>query len=306
MKRQTIKIIFSLMVLIIITSGFKALQINTEQRFEIVDYRQKLEQKELEIIELKSYEEVIGEKNAVIDEQETIIADLKMALTAMEDKYETVKQQNKALTDKVVYLTFDDGPSKTVTLEILKILDAYDVKATFFVQGRNIDKNVDVLKAVYEAGHRIGNHSFSHNYNLIYKDEALFWEDFDKAQEKIYSIIGVYPDVFRFPGGSLSAFNLLGEATFRSITKGLFERGVQHFDWNIDSGDATSVYATVGEIKMNAFNQIAKKKHAIALFHDTDAKLSTVEALPDIIEHYLALGYRFDVLIPNGFTHQQR
>ena len=306
MKRQTVKIIFSLLVLIVITSGLKALQINTEQRFEIVDYRERLEQKELEIIELKSYEEVIGEKNAIIENQERIIAELEGALAVMEEKYETTKVQNESLTDKVVYLTFDDGPSKNVTLEILKILEAYDIKATFFVQGRNIDKNADVLRAVHEAGHKIGNHSFSHNYDFIYKNETDFWEDFDKAQEKIQSITGVYPDVFRFPGGSLSAYNLLGEVTFRNITTGIYDRGMQHFDWNIDSGDAAKDFATVGEIKMNAFGQLAKKKHAIALFHDTDAKLTTVEALPQIIEHYLAMGYRFDVLKPNGFTHQQR
>ncbi|HAS73463.1 MAG TPA: hypothetical protein DCS67_04905 [Clostridiales bacterium UBA8960] len=306
MKKQTIKIIISLMVLIVITSGFKALQINLEQQFELVDYKNRLEQKELEIKELMTFEEVIGAKNEIIEAREEQIKKLEEEVSMIASRYETVKAQNKALTDKVVYLTFDDGPSKSVTLEIVKILETYDVKATFFVQGRNVEKNKEVLKIVHDSGHVIGNHSFSHNYAIIYQNETQFWEDFNKAQDVIFSVTGSYPEVFRFPGGSLSAFNLLGESAYKNITKGLLERNMQHFDWNIDSGDAASSYATAGEIKMNAFTQLAKKKHAIVLFHDTDMKLSTVEALPAIIEHYLAMGYRFDVLVPNGFTHQQR
>lgn len=306
MKSQAIKIIISLMVLIVITSGFKALQINLDQQFEIVNYQSKLEIKENEIKELRSYEEVIGAKNVIIEENEKKIKALEDALTMMEARYETVKNQNEKLTDKVVYLTFDDGPSKTVTLEILKILDTYDVRATFFVLGRSVDKNMDVLKVVHDAGHAIGNHSFSHDYNYIYQNETQFWDDFDRAQEKIFSVIGVYPEVFRFPGGSLSAYGFLGDAAYKNITRGLIERNMQHFDWNIDSGDAATGFVTAGEIKMNAFTQLAKKKHAIVLFHDTNTKFSTVEALPAIIEHYLAMGYRFDILVPNGFTHQQR
>ena len=306
MKRQTLKTVVLLIIVIIISTGIQMLQIHASQQSEL-NMREKLINEQSETIEtLSSYKDIIDEQSARIDEQLKTIDELKQSISELTDKYEVVVEQNRQLTDKVVYLTFDDGPSKEVTQKILDILSDFDVKATFFVQGRNVDKNKDVLKAVSQAGHAIGNHSYSHRYEYIYKNEAQFWEDFNKAQDKIYEVIGTYPEIFRFPGGSSSAFNLLGEKQFSVIANRLIESGMQYFDWNIDSGDAASAVVDVGTVRSNAFAQIVKKKNAIALFHDTDAKMVTVNVLPEIIEHYLALGYRFDVLKPNGFTYQQR
>lgn len=306
MKRQTLKIVVLVIIAIVISTGIQMLQIHENQQSELNTRAKIISEQSVTIETLSSYKKVIDEQSATIDEQHKAIEELRRTILELTDKYEVVVEQNRQLTDKIVYLTFDDGPSKEVTLKILDILNDFDVKATFFVQGRNIDKNKDVILAVSEAGHAIGNHSYSHRYEYIYKDETQFWEDFNKAQDKIYEVIGAYPEIFRFPGGSLSAFNLLGERRFSLIANQLIASGMQYFDWNIDSGDAASAVVNAGSIRSNAFSQIVKKKHAIALFHDTDAKMATVQALPEIIEHYLALGYRFEVLKPNGFTYQQR
>lgn len=297
MKRQTAKLLIFLILLMTILTGFKAIKINTDQKSTIEDLNKGA-------IELEHYKKELLDKSAEIDEQEAMIKELNQDIIELTNAYETVKAQNEALTDKVVYLTFDDGPSSQSTAKIIEILKLYDVKATFFVQGRNVAKNAEALKMIHKAGHAIGNHSYSHNYTLIYSDEDSFWEDFEKCQEAIFSVVGIYPELYRFPGGSTAAVDLNGEPFVKGIQTTLLDKGMQHCDWNIDSGDAASGYASAGTIKSNAYSQIGKKKNAIVLMHDTDAKASTIEALPEVIEHYLALGYRFDVLKPNGYVAQ--
>lgn len=287
MSRKTAKLLLSLFVLMTVLTSAKAIQINTEQKNQII-----------------AYQTTIKELEKGTDELENIIKTLNEDIVNLTKAYERVKAQNEALTDKVVYLTFDDGPSSKSTAKIIEILKLYDVKATFFVQGKNVIKNPESLKLIQDAGHTIGNHSFAHNYTLIYSDEDSFWEDFDKCQEAIHSVIGIYPELYRFPGGSTAAVAVNGETFVKSINTALLDQGMQHCDWNIDSGDATSCLASVGQIKSNAFDQIGNKKNAVVLMHDTDSKISTIEALPEVIEHYLAMGYRFDVLKPNGYVAQ--
>lgn len=304
MSRQTIKIIISFIMLMTISTGINAIQINSNQKLQIVDYRKIIESQNIKIENLEKYQIEIEERQSQIDEQLKLIQALEHDIQNMNTQYEILKAQNEKLTSKVVYLTFDDGPSKEATLEILEILKNYDIKATFFIQGRNAVRFPEVLKTLYEAGHAIGNHSYSHNYTLIYGSEDAFWEDFNKCQETIQSIIGIEPTLFRFPGGSITASNLNGATFVSSIHTVMVGNDMQYFDWNIDCGDAASGYASAKTIKANAFAQIDSKKNAIVLLHDTDAKASTIEALPSIIEHYLSLGYRFDVLSANGFTSQ--
>jgi peptidoglycan/xylan/chitin deacetylase (PgdA/CDA1 family) len=306
MKKQMVKILISLILLMTILTGFKAIQINTDQKFQIGTYKSMIDDLNKGAIELERYKMELLDKLAKINEQEAMIKELNQDILDLTHAYEVVKSQNEALSDKVVYLTFDDGPSSQSTAKIIEILKLYDVKATFFVQGRNVAKNSEALKMIYDAGHTIGNHSYSHNYTLIYSDEDSFWEDFEKCQEAIFTVVGIYPELYRFPGGSTAAVDINGEPFVKTIQTALLDKGMQHCDWNIDSGDAATGYASAGTIKSNAYSQIGKKKNAVVLMHDTDSKASTIEALPEVIEHYLAMGYRFDVLKPNGYVTQFR
>lgn len=304
MNRQIFKVVISLFVLMAISTGLKAIQINNNQKNELSEYKTIVVNQEEKIQELQNVETIIKDKDKQINDLIQEQNELNQLIQDLKQSNEVLNRQMYSLTDKVVYLTFDDGPSKETTLDILKILKLYNVRATFFVQGRNVNKNPDVLREINKQGHAIGNHSYSHNYTLIYKDEDSFWKDFNLCQDAVYSVIGESPTLYRFPGGSNTARNFKGNEFVTSLSIMMLDQGVQFFDWNIDSGDAMATYAEVGTIKSNAYTQISKKKDAIVLFHDTDAKKSTVEALPEIIEHYLALGYRFDVLTPSGYTTQ--
>lgn len=304
MSKKIAKLWIALIVMMTVLTGAKAIQINNEQKNQINTCQTMIEDLKKGADELNAYKDLVREKNAELIEKDKAIKALNKDIVDITSAYEIVKAQNEALTDKVVYLTFDDGPSSKSTAKILEILKLYDVKATFFVQGKNAIKNAESLKLIHDAGHAIGNHSYSHNYTLIYSDEDSFWEDFEKCQEAIHSVVGIYPELYRFPGGSTAAVDVNGESFVTSINVALLEKGMQHCDWNIDSGDAVSGHISAGSIKNNAFSQIGKKKNAVVLMHDTDSKDSTIDALPEVIEHYLAMGYRFDVLEPNGYVTQ--
>jgi len=104
-------------------------------------------------------------------------------------------------TDKLIYLTFDDGPS-LYTQKLLNVLERYNVKATFFVT--NGANRLDVLPRISAAGHSIGNHTANHDYKTLYASETSFLEAICKMDEIILDKTGVRPTLFRFPGGSES------------------------------------------------------------------------------------------------------
>lgn len=106
-----------------------------------------------------------------------------------------------------VYLTFDDGPSD-LTPEVLDLLDKYDAKATFFVVYTDDEEYTSYLKEIVDRGHTIALHSYSHDYNKIYKSVDAFLEDFEKVYNWVYEETGVRPTLFRFPGAAPRARNL--------------------------------------------------------------------------------------------------
>ena len=184
-----------------------------------------------------------------------------------------------------VYLTFDDGPSKN-TEEILDILDEYGVKATFFVVGKEEEKAAQRLQMIYERGHTIGMHSYSHDYSQIYESVKDFRADFLKSKQYIYDAIGVETIHYRFPGGSS---NTISDLSMEEFIEFLEEQGVEYYDWNISSGDGGSTLVPVEVLVENCTANIAKYETSIILMHDSAAKTTTVEALPQIIETIQAM-----------------
>ena len=184
-----------------------------------------------------------------------------------------------------VYLTFDDGPS-IYTQDILDILDEYDVKATFFVLGKEKDTMKEMLKSIAEAGHTLGMHSYSHKYAEIYASVESFAEDFEKIRNYIYDAAGVWSNVYRFPGGSSNSVSSISMDTF---AKYLDEQGVVFFDWNSASGDGGSVPLPVEALVENSMKGIQKRDTTVVLMHDSASKKTTVEALPILIESILAM-----------------
>ncbi len=179
-----------------------------------------------------------------------------------------------------VYLTFDDGPSDN-TDAILDILDDYNIKATFFVVGKDVDTYGDAYKRIVDDGHTIGMHSYSHNYSAIYSSKEAFESDFNEIHDLIYDVTGVDSKFYRFPGGSSNKLSNIGMYPFISF---LNEEGVEYFDWNVSSGDATSAAFTSAELVDNVMTDVVKYKTSVVLLHDSRGKQATVEALPELIE----------------------
>lgn len=197
---------------------------------------------------------------------------------------------DRVSTPKTAFLTFDDGPSER-TAEILDILKANDIKATFFVVGDNLktEANRDILKRMAAEGHSIGIHTMSHDYSTIYDSVEHFLTDFNEAYQLIYQITGIQPDIFRFPGGSINGYNI---DNYQEIISEMIRRGFTYYDWNIAAGDATGALS-VNKICDNVIKPALKKSRAIILMHDSADKHNTVKSLETIIDALREGGFAF-------------
>ena len=177
-----------------------------------------------------------------------------------------------------VYLTFDDGPSK-YTKDILNYLEAYDIKATFFVVPDGTEESNARLRMIADAGHTIGVHTATHEYNKIYESVEAYLEDFKTAYDRIYEATGVKCTLFRFPGGSINDYNgSIREELIAEMTR----RGFIYFDWNVDSSDALG--ATWTEMYNNVRTQTMNANRAVVLMHDYNGGWNTILVLEDIIK----------------------
>lgn len=187
------------------------------------------------------------------------------------------------------YLTFDDGPS-SVTRKILEVLDEYNIKATFFVTGKASQQNPDILADAAAAGHTIGVHTFSHDYLDIYSSVESYLADFDKMYREIQQATGQSPQVFRFAGGSVNAFN---SKTYGPIVAEMTRRGFVFYDWNAAASDAVPGGIGRAEVVRNVLNSAAGQERLVILMHDSENNGATAAALPEIIEKLQEKGYTF-------------
>lgn len=192
----------------------------------------------------------------------------------------------------VCYLTFDDGPS-AATLKILDVLDEFDIKATFFVTGKASEANPEILKKISDKGHCIGVHSYSHDYKQIYASVDGFLEDFNRMHNCITDITGVPPEIFRFAGGSVNAFN---QKIYPQLVAEMLRRGFVFYDWNAAANDAVNGGISRSNIVENVLSSAAGLDRIIVLMHDRPDNMVTAEALPDIIQELQKQGYKFDKL----------
>lgn len=200
---------------------------------------------------------------------------------------------------KVIYLTFDDGPSAN-TGKILDILKRYNVKATFFViKNETYAYN---YKRIVEEGHSIALHSYTHDYSAIYRSEDAYFNDLNNISDYVFEKTGVRTRMIRFPGGSS---NTVSRSYCRGIMSRLAvltaEKGYVYYDWNSANNDATGRNLSVAQIR-NAADSYGGRTPLVMLMHDAAAKGKTVEALPGIIEYYKGLGYYFLPLNENSTT----
>lgn len=199
--------------------------------------------------------------------------------------------------EKVVYLTFDDGPSEN-TQRILDILKEYNVKATFFITGANEEYRC-LIKKAYEEGHTIGLHTYSHDYSDVYASEEAYFKDLEKVGKTAEEQIGFVPYLIRFPGGSSNVVSAkYSQGIMSRLTEKVQEKGYQYYDWNVDSGDGGG--ADIEEIKNRSVTD--RYSHVAILFHDSQTKTATVDALPVIIDYYREHGYEFRAIDRESFV----
>lgn len=195
---------------------------------------------------------------------------------------------------KVMYLTFDDGPSSVVTPEILKLLDKYKAKATFFIVGANAEGSYEILNEMASKGHTIGIHSYSQDYNKIYKTAKSYLDDFDKT-EKIIKKTGYKPNYWRFPGGGSNDFVL--EKAEAKIMKKLHQRGYTEMDWNSNINDGSGLKYKPEELfkygKKSINGTILTGDSPVVLLHDSNMQPKTAKALEKLLKYYKAKGYKF-------------
>lgn len=192
-------------------------------------------------------------------------------------EYSEEVQQALAEGRKVVYLTYDDGPSPN-TYTLLDILDQYGVKATFFVNG--YPGYEDELIEIHERGHSIAMHTYTHRYEVVYGGLESFASEVTLLSDHIYNIIGIRPNVFRFPGGSSTRMT----NDIHTYINYLNQNGIVYYDWNVASGDAVVVPLTVEQVYNNVMTGISKKDVSVVLMHDAAGKETTVQATALIIK----------------------
>ncbi|WP_251318774.1 polysaccharide deacetylase family protein [Flintibacter muris] len=209
-------------------------------------------------------------------------------LYAQPHDWNTVNKAN------VCYLTFDDGPSAR-TPEVLAILEQYGVKATFFVVGKDTEQSRQWMKQIVDAGHTIGVHSYTHSYRKIYGSVEAYLDDFAQEYHIIEEATGVAPQIFRFPGGSINAYN--GQI-YQEIVAEMTRRGFVYFDWNRANGDAVSKPPSAATLTSNALDRLGVSSRVILLMHDSKSHASTVASLPAVIEGYQNASYTLEALTP--------
>lgn len=193
---------------------------------------------------------------------------------------------------KRAFITFDDGPSNN-TGYILDILKEKNVKATFFVLGMQAEKFPETLKRIYDEGHYIANHGYSHSYSNIYSSPEEVLNEYNKCNQIVANSLGV-PEynshLFRFPGGSVGG----KYKQIKSQAIPLLEQnGIVYVDWNALTGDSEKQNPSE-EYLMNNLQQTTKGKNSlVVLMHDSEAKKITADTLPEVIEYLQQEGYQF-------------
>lgn len=169
---------------------------------------------------------------------------------------------NADTNEKIIALTFDDGPHPQFTREVLDVLEEYQATATFFVIGKNIEGNEELLNEIDSKGHIIGNHTFSHSFFIDFKSRESFIDEISRTMATVFKITGRQMRFFRPPYG----------VTTPHLANALKDLHYCVIGWNVRSLDTTK------EPEEMIFERVKKqlKPGAVILFHDTSGKTVNV------------------------------
>lgn len=213
---------------------------------------------------------------------------VKRTVIVFEKQAQNVKNPGK----KVVYLTFDDGPSQ-YTSKLLDILDKYNVKATFFVTNQYPSYR-NMIGEVARRGHTVAVHTYSHKYSEVYASEDAYFKDLQKMSDICVAQTGKTPTIIRFPGGSSNTVSKnYCKGIMTQLTKAVAAKGYLYCDWNVDSNDAggAKTKEKVASNVISGIKQMSDSKASIVLQHDVYGY--SVEAVEEILQWGIANGYTF-------------
>ncbi|MCI8497196.1 MAG: polysaccharide deacetylase [Clostridiales bacterium] len=257
---------------------------------ELSSYRTKYEEAEKTIAQLQ--DEISGDDSSEDSSNSSPDSDPTSYQELYPDFYVTDPKPEVVTKEGYMYLTLDDGPSE-YTPEILSILKQKDVKATFFVVTQGGEFDISQMKQIVAEGHELAMHSTTHDLNKIYNSVEDFLEDYYQLFKLIRDEVGVTPTIFRFPGGSLNAYN---QRLYQEIISEMLRRGFVYYDWSLSTGDAVNPPLSKDKILENVLDNSANKRWGIILMHDSENRHSTVEALPEMIDGLRAQGFTLDKL----------
>ena len=276
-KRNIIIAIFFIVVIIIVGLVIKENYRKSEFNNHYLAYKEQAEQaqkkqEELEELEKEKIKEMLPQ---LTDEGKANLANIYHSET------------------KRVFLTFDDGPSQTVTPKVLDTLKSEKIKATFFLLGSRVELEPDIVKREYEEGHYLASHGYSHVYSQIYASPQSVLEEYNKCISAIRNAIGqpeYNPHLFRYPGGYWGG-------KYASVKKEalqlLEQNDILHIDWNALTSDAAGA-KTTEEFISELDKTVPKHNSVVVLMHDAENKTATANALPTIIKYFRDQGFEFE------------
>lgn len=253
-----------------------------------IKYAKYIENKKLEQ-QLKKEQEQQEEQRKIEEEKEAKRLKNSKPLT---DEQIGAIENIYASEEKRVFLTFDDGPTTSVTPLILDLLKQENIKATFFVLGNKAKSNPDLIKREFEEGHYIANHGYTHKYSSIYTNSQTVLDEYNYTEDCIQQALqnpDYHSRVFRFPGGSVGGYykNIKREAK-----EYLRQNGIVSLDWNSLSKDAEGAH-TKEMLLQNVIDTVGNKQTVVILMHDAADKILTYETLPSVIQYLRENGYTF-------------
>lgn len=191
--------------------------------------------------------------------------------------------------EKVIYLTFDDGPGGKVTNKVLDTLKEEGVPATFFIIGCQVENQENIILRMKNEGHSIGLHSITHDRNKLYHGNEGFINEMLKEQALLEEITGEKPTILRFPFGCNNSTYKLTDSLVAAIHK----NNLKIYDWTQDSGDGANCNSSPDCILRKSMSE---EDTIILLMHCTYINKNSAAALPSIIKHYKSKGYTFKAI----------
>ena len=240
-----------------------------------------------------SYENQIKQLQGSDDEMHVSLEESKSKLPQLTEDGKNNLENIYHSDTKRVFLTFDDGPSKTVTPVVLDTLKKENIKATFFLLGSRVELEPELVKREYKEGHYLASHGYSHVYSQIYASPQSVIDEYNKSVTVIRNAIGEQeynPHLFRFPGGYWGG----KYAEVKKQAKQLLDQNnILHIDWNALTSDAAGAKTTeqfIAELEKT----VPKHNSVVVLMHDAGNKSATANALPTIIQYFRDRGFEFE------------